>query len=233
MRYLGGIWWSARWTTIWSRWRREKVFYIGLDLGKRRDPAAIAVVESVERGRAFQAPLYRTLGVRQLERVALGTPYPLVVDRVREIVQSDGVQGECVVVADATGVGDAVVDLLRRARLGCEICAVTITGGEGSRAHGWPGGGGWNVPKQDLIGAVQVALEKGELRIAKRMREVGSLVRELLDLQMTTKSSGAVRIGADGYGQHDDLAIALALACWRARRGLNSYGGRPLPGVNG
>ena len=57
-------------------------------------------------------------------------------------------------------------------------------------------------------------LEKGEMRIAKRMREVGSLVRELLDMQMSMKNSGAVRIGADGYGQHDDLAIALALACW-------------------
>ena len=63
---------------------------------------------------------------------------------------------------------------------------------------------------------MQVLLEKGELRIAKRMREVGSLVRELLDLRMTTRSSGAVWIGAGGYGQHDDLAIALALACWRA-----------------
>lgn len=209
------------------------MFYIGLDLGKRRDPAAIAVVESVERGVAFQAALYRTLGVRQLERVALGTPYPLVVERVREIVRSDAVQGECVVVADATGVGEAVVDLLRRARLGCEICAVTITGGEQARAHAWPGGGGWNVPKQDLIAAVQMALERGEMRIAKRMREVGSLVRELLDMQMSMKNSGAVRIGADGYGQHDDLAIALALACWRAQRGLNSYGRRALPGVNG
>jgi len=54
-----------------------------------------------------------------------------------------------------------VVDLRRRAQLGCEVCAVTITGGEGERSHAWSGGGGWNVPKQDLIGAVQVALEKG------------------------------------------------------------------------
>jgi hypothetical protein len=168
--------------------------------------------------------------VRQLERIALGTPYPMVVERVREIVMK---VGECVVVADATGVGDAVVDLLRRAGLGCEVCAVTITGGEGSRAHAWSGGGGWSVPKKDLIAAVQMALEKGEIRIARRMREVGSLVRELMDMQMSVKSSGSVRIGADGYGQHDDLVIALALACWRAGRGLNSHGRQALPGVNG
>jgi hypothetical protein len=28
-------------------------------------------------------------------------------------------------------------------------------------------------------------------------------------------------VGADGYGEHDDLVIALALACWRARRRQN------------
>ena len=28
-----------------------------------------------------------------------------------------------------------------------------------------------------------------------------------------------LRIGADGYGQHDDLVVALALAVWRARKG--------------
>jgi hypothetical protein len=129
----------------------------------------------------------------------LGTPYPMVGERVREIVRG---ASECVVVG-ATGVGDAVVDLLRQAQLGCEVWAVTITGGEGARSHAWSGGGGWNVPKQ---------------------------VRELLNLQMARKSSGSVRIGADGHGQHDDLAIALALACWRARRGMNLYGVRALPG---
>jgi hypothetical protein len=78
---------------------------------------------------------------------------------------------------------------------------------------------------------VQVLLERDELRIARRMRDVGSLVRELLDMQSTTTSSGGRRFGADGCGQHDDLVIALALACWRARRPEIGHGVRPLPGV--
>ena len=75
--------------------------------------------------------------------------------------------------------------------------------------------------------------KRDELKIARRMREAVALVRELLNLRMARRSSGSVRIGADGHGQHDDLAIALALACWRARRGMNSYGVGALPGANG
>jgi len=57
------------------------------------------------------------------------------------------------------------------------------------------------------------------LRIARRMKEVGSLVRELV----------AMKIGREDEREHDDLVIALALACWRARRRQNGYGERRLP----
>jgi hypothetical protein len=40
-----------------------------------------------------------------------------------------------------------------------------------------------------------------------------------------------VRMGADGYGEHDDLVIALALACWRARRREVVFGTQRLPGI--
>jgi hypothetical protein len=197
-------------------------FYVGLDLGKKRDPAAVAVVERFDRDAVFHR-----LGVRHVERVALGTPYPRVVERVREIVGKVSLAGRCFLAVDATGVGEPVVDLLRAARLGCDLCAVTITGGEYQHHNG----GAWSVPKRDLIAHVQVLLERDELRIARRMRDVGSLVRELLDMQSTTTSSGGRRFGADGYGQHDNLVIALALACWRARRPEIGHGIRPLPGV--
>ena len=84
-------------------------------------------------------------------------------------------RGECALVVDATGVGAPVVEMLRAARLGCEIAAVTITGGEKAKRRA---GAGWNVPKQDLIAGVQVLLERGELRIARRIwRMRGALVR--------------------------------------------------------
>ena len=167
----------------------------------------------------------KTLMVRRAERMALGTPYPHVVARVREIVRAIG---ECTLVVDGTGVGAPVVELLRSAGLGCGVTAVTITGGEKTTGSG----GAWCVPKRDLIAGVQLALEKGELRIARHMKDVGALVRELIDVRVTAGlGTGKVRIGADGSGQHDDLVIALALACWRARWKENGFGTGRLTGI--
>ena len=43
-----------------------------------------------------------------------------------------------------------------------------------------------------------------------------------------------MRLGADGCGEHDDLVIALALACWRGKRkGFCGEVGFALPGVCG
>ena len=91
-------------------------FFVGLDLGKKHDPTAVAVVERIDRARAFQGSEFHRLAVRHVERVPLGTaPYPRVVERVRRIVQSPTLRGRCALAVDATGVGEPVVDLLRDA----------------------------------------------------------------------------------------------------------------------
>jgi len=177
-------------------------------LGQKQDHTAIAVVERRE-----------SLLVRHVERVALGTPYPLVVAHLREMVGRPELRRQCALVVDGTGLGGPVVEMLQGARLGCEITAVTITGVERERKNG---GLSVSVPKRDLIAGLQVALDNGDLRIARRLKELGPLVRELVDVRMTSGTgTGRVRIGADGVGEHDDLVIALALACWRARRREN------------
>jgi hypothetical protein len=82
------------------------------------------------------------------------------------------------------------------------------------------------VPKQDLLAVVQILLEGEELKFASGLRELPALMRELTDVRSTMRSSGRIRMGADGCGEHDDLVIALALACWRARRGQIRFGER-------
>lgn len=198
----------------------KDMFYMGLDLGQRRDHSAIAVVERFENVPAWQAVAIGSLRLRLVERVPLGTPYPAVVERVRKIALSSEVRGRFGMAVDATGVGAPVVDLLRTARLGCEVTAVTITGGEKATNTGSL----WNVPKRDLIAGMQVLLERGELKIAGGMRDTPALMRELMDVRMTSSRPGHARIGADGEGEHDDLAIAVALACWRAKWTRNRFG---------
>lgn len=197
------------------------MFYMGLDLGQKRDHAAIAVVE--------KEPDEDVLKVRHLERMPLGTSYPHVVARVQTLLNDERITGQCALAVDGTGVGAPVVDLLRQARLGCEMVAVTISGGERESFIA----GMWSVPKRDLISRVQVLLEQGEMRIARELRDAGALMRELMDVKMTVSGAGHMRLGADGSGEHDDLVIALALACWMANRKKypEVHGRQRIPGL--
>ena len=204
-----------------------KMFSAGLDLGQRSDPSALVVVERRDLWQGFGAQTFDSIAVRFVEKMALGTPYPMVAERAKAVVQSPVLLGGCSLTVDATGVGAPVVEMLRASRMG-DLCAVTITGGEKASQHSL----GWNVPKQDLVGGLQLLLEQGRLRIAKDMKGLRTLMRELMDMQAKMGASGRVRTGADGYGQHDDLVMALALACWRARKqkGIEGPGRLPLIG---
>ena len=209
----------------------EQMFYVGLDLGQRLDHSAIVVVERRDVVKAFLPARFDSLLVRYVERVPLGTPYPRVVARVRELVRHPDLAGQCSLVVDGTGVGAPVVEMLRAAQLGCEMTAVTITGGERQHRHYAAGGAACSVPKQDLIAGVQVLLERGELRIARKLKEAGALVRELMSVRSTRGNKGRVKIGAEGCREHDDLVIALALACWSFRRARSMHGTRRLTGI--
>src|SRR5258708_35210255 len=74
-----------------------------------------------------------------------------------------------------TGVGGPVVDMLRQARLGIEVCAVTITGGGKELAAT----DGFHVRKQDLFSGGQGLLEKGELAIPRQVKAARARRREL------------------------------------------------------
>lgn len=71
---------------------------------------------------------------------------------------------------------------------------------------------------------VEAGLERDELRIAEKVRDAGPLMRELMNVRTKRKENGRERMGADGYGEHDDLVIALALGCWRAGKQSPRYG---------
>ena len=197
-------------------------YFLGLDLGQRQDFTAMAIVERVEPVAVrfdYVAMLRRETRlenqfmVRYVERVALGTSYVSVVRRVEEMVRSAELRGRCTVVVDGTGVGAAVVDLLRESQMDCELVAVQITsGGRAQAAHGM-----WNVPKRDLIGAVQVLLEQRRLVFAEDLARMRMLVDELMAMRVRMTAEGNEQYGAWREGSHDDLALAMALACWRAK----------------
>ena len=114
---------------------RARIF-VGLDLGQRKDPSALSIVERAEvfPGEmdwvTYEQRRPMRFRVLYLERMLLGTPYPRVVERVRQVLRQSAQQGRCTLVMDATGLGTPVLDMMRAANLGCEIVPVLLTGGE-------------------------------------------------------------------------------------------------------
>jgi hypothetical protein len=205
---------------------QNKSFFIGVDLGQAQDYTAIVIVESerVDSGetRAWGDPIYHDeLRVVHAERFR-GVLYPDIAEKVRALKAEEKLRSSTyhrhnsvwtesypTVVVDRTGVGPAVTDLLKKS--GVSHVGVTITAGNRER--------GTNVPKRNLVSALQVAFSTGRLKIAKGLELATVLKEELLNFKLKIN----VATGHDSYeawreGEHDDLVLAAALAVWAADR---------------
>ena len=194
-------------------------YLAGLDLGQSQDFTALVVVERAELKGEWDPVAYAyrketALRLRNLERMPLGTPYPEMVERVREVMGWPELGGRCRLAVDATGVGRPVVDLLRSGRLGCSLWPVTITGGDAEGS----GDGYYRVPKRDLIVGLQVLLQGEGLQIAAGLSEGATLMREMMGMRVKVSNSGYERYGAWREREHDDLVLAVALACWCVKK---------------
>jgi hypothetical protein len=228
---------------------------VGVDLGQQRDPTAITVIERGYvsagklynshywyNGREFYAarePVKLEYHVRHLERPALGTSYVDVVERTIELLKSLAkLDEELVLAVDTTGVGRPVADMLKRrleewleaARsIYLNTAWITITGGDSvTKAEG----GGIRVPKRDLASAPLVLMQNKQLKIAEGLQLADTLKKELLNFKVKIN----IATGHDSYeawreGDHDDLVLAVAMACWCGERYLRKETSRPRPGM--
>jgi hypothetical protein len=187
---------------------------VGLDLGLRRDYSAIAVLEFLEEVDGSRDPVTmdfrreRIIRLRHVERVRIGTPYGAVVEHVGKLVQDPRLQG-CTLVADATGVGAPVIELLRAARLPCRLIAAQITGGSGENSDGEY----HRVPKRDLVVGLQILMEQWRFEVVDSPA-TAELVNELAGMKGKRGTGGGMQYS----GPRDDLAMALALAWWWMRK---------------
>jgi hypothetical protein len=149
----------------------SKTYLCGLDLGKQRDFTVLSIVERDESWPPGTLPMDRdttkkisTYSVRHLQRWALGTNYVTIVKDLAKLLERPPLPG-CKLVVDATGVGGAVIDQIRVAiknGLDAQLVPITLTGG--TRAKGVAGG--WHLPKQEVVGVLQVLLQQERLKIA-------------------------------------------------------------------
>lgn len=130
----------------------------------------------------------RETSLQRLERWT-GVPWREQIERAARIIRSFG---QARVVCDATGVGDPVVEMLRAV-----VPEVHIEGfvfGSSS--------------KSTLLDQLVMLFEQRALKMLPHV----DLLRELQHFQAQRSPSGHTRLAA-AQGYHDDLVMALALAC--------------------
>jgi hypothetical protein len=189
-------------------------YLIGLDLGQASDFTALAVVE---RPPALDEEDRREVAysLRHLQRFPLGTPYTQIVPAVARLVRSVPLERRATLVVDETGVGRPLVEMLRGASVSVPIIPVTITPG---RVLKVTENGSHHVPKKELVFCLQRLVHQGRLMVARTLPEAKTLMQEMLSFNVKITAAAHETFGAWRAGEHDDLVLAVALACWQAER---------------
>jgi hypothetical protein len=182
----------------------------GLDLGQAGDLAALSldrIVPTADPERSLHQIVH-------LHRWEPGTRYHKIVDDVHAFWKAKDL-GDSPLCIDKTGVGAPVVDQFIHKGV-IPIRPIIITGG-----HHWnydDEGRSYNVPKKDLVAVVQLLLQSGRMQVAAALREAKTLVKELQNFKMKISAAANELFGTWREGEHDDLVLATAMACWYSER---------------
>ena len=205
-------------------------FGVGVDFGKRTDHAAIAtleaepVLQTIEAlpgtYEAYTSPMryVTTMSVVDIRRIPLGTRYHAIVDMVEMVLDHPQVAPDHVLVCDATGVGEPIIEIMQERNL--LPVPILIHGGKEVSKHD----SGYSVPLRDLAIKAQSMMQSNRLRIVpgivhddQDMSEI--LIKELRAYQMKMRTNPMTGKSHDHYeamleSTHDDCVMAMMLSAW-------------------
>ena len=186
----------------------------GLDIGAVNEFTAFAIVERVLVRAPEQPKREFIYSVRFLERFAPGTGYHDIVARLTELYTDPSLRGTNLAV-DITAVGRPVFKMLKEARVQANsIRAINITNGH--QSHHDPHCG-WLVPKKELVSTLQILLQSRRLKVASTLSDAVLLTQELSQFKAKV-SLNTDEMDSWREREHDDLVLAVAMACWWAER---------------
>ncbi|SIS88535.1 terminase large subunit domain-containing protein [Alicyclobacillus vulcanalis] len=153
-------------------------YVVGWDVAKHQD-FSVLVTMDVERGHVVAFDRFNQVD------------YALQLERVRTMCKK---YNNARLLMDATGVGDPLLEQVKRMGIQAEGYSLT------------------NTAKQQLIEHLAVKIERREITFP----DIPVLVHELQTYQYEVTRAGNIRYSAP-EGFHDDCVIALALAAWCLR----------------
>jgi hypothetical protein len=218
--------------------------HIGIDIGKRHDPSAIVIAVVEDRRPTLpvwsQAPTPKGVThyrVPFLQRLPLETPYPEQVKQLLEYAHSGlnefkKAEGfcslqQCQIMVDVTGVGDAVVDMLKpgMSKIGMLHPCRLVAGDRLNKINFKE----YQIGKAHFVSRLQVLSESRLVHLPPDYPEAQQLAQEMLDFDIDVdETSGKATFGAMRPGTHDDLVCALGLACLiDPHKNLMTVGAKP------
>ncbi len=184
---------------------------ISISLGGSANPTGLAVVEPrseywYPKGNESELDSENHFGVFWLERVPAGRSYPAIVSRVRELKATQQVSRDCSVLVDITRTGAAPLKLFEAK--GIDVEPVEVTDGADATYQN----GVHHLPRRDMIGAAQVALQSNRLKVSSGLELAPTLITDLqaFDPALTGRAAETAQI--------DDLVAAVAVAVWWGER---------------
>ncbi len=185
---------------------------VGLDLGTQGDFSALAKL-------TYDPVKHPVYSLPLLHRWPLGISYTQVGKDLAAFLRKPGM-ADAELVVDETGVGLAVVEMVKReltdAGLKNKVIGITITAGAAVTRQSLYR---YHVAKRQLVSCISAVVHGERLVVAKNQPEAQTLIREMstfkakIDLNTGNESFEAWR-----ERDHDDLVLAVALALWAAER---------------
>lgn len=185
---------------------------ISVSLGGAGSPTGLAVIEPRSaywhpKGNESEIDYKNYFDVLWLERLDAGRPFPAIVARVRKIASERQLARGYDILVDITRTGSAPLRLFEDLGLHY-VQPVEIT----NTAEATYQNGIQYLPRRDMIGTAQVALQDDKLKVSDGLDLAATLLTDLQAFDPTMTGRAAET------GRNDDLVTAVAIAVWWADR---------------
>ena len=173
-----------------------------------------------------------------------GLPYTRVAEVIEQRMGHKDLKNSCDLVVDGTGIGSAVVDLLRERSLLPNPIIFTpggavreVTAAFGTIFKGSPGQLAplkvireLHVPKEEMKAAGKVLFEQDRVSVAPGLRWGEDLKQQLMAFRgKVNERTGRKRYEAESEAVHDDFVVCYLMGAWWFLRGSQKDEERVLP----
>lgn len=212
----------------------DKEFICSVDIAKKRDYTTIQIYrdskETIhhpeESGRPAQIVSFLDLVYQtKLQAIRYTEQARIVYDLLNRVKMLHNTQ----LLVDGTGVGEAVVDIMRE--IGLNPLPIVFTGGTSSRPvytdFGKVFGGSsqafsraqvlkeMHVPKQDLVHAGMLVIQQNRLRLAKQLAHEDDFKRQMESFKgKVNEATGRRKFENESDDIHDDFVVTFLMAAW-------------------